>query len=291
MSTDKKTEKWDLVIEPQTSLFTLKLGDVWRYRDLLLLLVKRDFISFYKQTILGPLWFFLQPAMTTVIFTFVFGGLANISTDGLPGPLFYMTGLVAWNYFAECITKTSTVFKDNVNILGKVYFPRLIMPLSIVVSNLVKFGVQVLLLVIVFLYYKLFRQEISVQPNAYILLAPVVIIMMAALGLGLGMIISAMTTKYRDLAFLVTFGVQLLMYATTVIYPLSEATKKFNPFFAAIVRWNPTTHIIETLRYGILGSGTFSWSWFLYALGITTFILLAGVIVFNKVEKDFVDTV
>jgi lipopolysaccharide transport system permease protein len=153
MSTDKKTEKWDLVIEPQTSLFTLKLGDVWRYRDLLLLLVKRDFISFYKQTILGPLWFFLQPAMTTVIFTFVFGGLANISTDGLPGPLFYMTGLVAWNYFAECITKTSTVFKDNVNILGKVYFPRLIMPLSIVVSNLVKFGVQVLLLVIVFLYY------------------------------------------------------------------------------------------------------------------------------------------
>jgi len=289
MNKDNQPEEWDLMIEPQSSLFKLNIKDVWRYRDLLVLLVRRDFVSFYKQTILGPVWFFLQPAMTTLVFTFVFGSLAGISTDGLPQPLFYMTGIVAWNYFSECITKTSTVFKDNANIMGKVYFPRLIMPLSIVASNLVKFIVQVILLVLVYLFYVFFKGY-TPQLNLYILLVPVLIGMMAALGLGFGMIISAMTTKYRDLAFLVTFGVQLLMYATTVIYPLSEAIKRF-PSFAQVIRLNPMTPIIEAMRFGLLGAGTFSWSLFFYALTVTVIILLAGIVVFNKVEKDFVDTV
>jgi lipopolysaccharide transport system permease protein len=218
-------EEWDLEIRPQNHLFELHLADVWRYRDLLMLLVRRDFVSFYKQTILGPLWFFIQPLFTTIIFTFVFGNLAGISTDGLPQPLFYMAGITAWNYFADCLTKTSTVFKDNANIFGKVYFPRLIMPLSIVVSNLVRFGVQFLLFLILMGYYAL--SGASFHVTWYVFLFPILILLMALQGLGLGMIITAMTTKYRDLAFLVGFGVQLLMYATTVIYPLSTAIIKY----------------------------------------------------------------
>lgn len=283
--------EWDLVIEPQSSLFNLHLKDVWRYRDLLGLLVKRDFISFYKQTILGPLWFFLQPAITTIVFTFIFGNLAGIKTPGgMPQPLFYMTGIICWNYFAECITKTSTVFKDNANILGKVYFPRLIMPLSIIVSNLVKFGVQALLLLLTFLYYAFFKDYVP-GINAFIMLVPLLIVLMAALGLGLGMIISAMTTKYRDLAFLVTFGVQLLMYATTVIYPLSVAQQDFPPAVATIITYNPMTPVIESIRFGVFGAGSFNWVMFAYTSFVTVVVLLAGVIIFNKVEKDFVDTV
>src|SRR6478672_2324761 len=199
-------EQWDLEIKPQNNLFELHLADVWRYRDLLLLLVRRDFVSFYKQTILGPLWFFIQPLFTTIIYTFIFGNLAGISTDGLPEPLFYMAGITAWNYFADCLTKTSTVFKDNANIFGKVYFPRLIMPLSIVVSNLVRFGVQFLLFVIVLTYYAIKGSHFNI--TWAVSLFPVVVVLMAMLGLGAGMIISAMTTKYRDLAFLITFGIQ-----------------------------------------------------------------------------------
>ena len=280
-------QQHDWSIEPQNSLFDLKLKDTWAYRDLLWLLVRRDFVSFYKQTILGPLWFFIQPIFTTIIFTFVFGQMAKISTDGLPQPLFYMAGITAWNYFADCLTKTSTVFKDNANIFGKVYFPRLIMPLSIVVSNLVRFGVQFLLFLMVMgYYYFIAKQDFSV--TWAISLFPLVVILMALLGLGLGMLISAMTTKYRDLAFLVTFGVQLLMYATTVIYPLSTIIKK--PL-GWIVAYNPMTPLIETFRYGFLGNGTFSWSALGYTTAITLGILLAGIVVFNKVEKNFVDTV
>jgi lipopolysaccharide transport system permease protein len=283
--------EWDLIIEPQQSLFNLHLKDVWYYRDLLGLLVKRDFISFYKQTILGPLWFFLQPAITTIVFTFIFGNLAGIKTPGgMPQPLFYMTGIICWNYFSECITKTSSVFKDNANILGKVYFPRLIMPLSIVVSNLVKFGVQALLLVITFIYYTIFQNYVPAT-NIHILLVPVLIIFMAALGLGLGMIISAMTTKYRDLAFFVTFGVQLLMYATTVIYPLSVAQKDFPTLVANIITYNPMTPVIECVRFGVFGGGMFSWKMFAYTTFVTIAVLLTGIIIFNKVEKDFIDTV
>lgn len=278
-------KQYDWTIEPQNSLLDLKLKDTWEYRDLLMLLVRRDFVSFYKQTILGPLWFFIQPVFTTIIFTFVFGNLAGISTDGLPQPLFYLAGITAWNYFAECLTKTSTVFKDNANIFGKVYFPRLIMPLSIVVSNLVRFGVQFMLFLGVMLYYKAAGADFD--PNSYILLFPVVVLLMAAQGLGLGMIISAMTTKYRDLAFLVTFGVQLLMYATTVIYPLSAAPEQYR----WIIELNPMTAIIETFRFGFLGEGSFTWTSFGYSAGITFLLLVSGIIIFNKVEKNFVDTV
>lgn len=272
-------------IKPQSSLFDLKLKDTWNYRDLLSLLVRRDFVAFYKQTILGPLWFFIQPFLTTIMFTFVFGRLAGISTDTLPQPLFYMAGITTWNYFADCLTKTSTVFKDNSNIFGKVYFPRLIMPLSIVVSNLVKFGVQFLLFLLVMLYYAVIGTDF--QPNWAIALFPLIIVLMAALGLGVGMIISAMTTKYRDLAFLLVFGVQLLMYATTVIYPLSAAPESYK----WLIEINPMTSLIETFRYGFLGKGSFSWGSLIYSAGITVIFLVLGIIIFNKVEKNFVDTV
>lgn len=280
-------QQW--TIESKSSLLDLKLKEVWAYRDLLGLLVRRDFVSFYKQTILGPLWFFIQPLFTTIIFTFIFGNLAGISTDGLPKPLFYMAGITAWNYFADCLTKTSTVFKDNANIFGKVYFPRLIMPLSIVVSNLVRFGVQMILFLLMMAYYYFVVGE-SFNVTWAIALFPLIVILMALLGLGTGMIISAMTTKYRDLAFLVTFGVQLLMYATTVIYPLSEAFNKY-PEYSWLIEYNPMTPIIETFRYGFLGEGSFSWGSLGYATGVTLFFLIFGIVIFNKVERNFVDTV
>ena len=280
---------WDLVIKGHTSLFDLKLDDLWRYRDLLLLFVKRDFVSFYKQTILGPLWFFIQPIFTTLVFTFIFGNLAGISTDGLPQYLFYLSGITAWNYFSDCLTKTSTVFRDNANIFGKVYFPRLIMPLSIVVSNLVRFGVQLILLVIMMLYFGIVK-DYDFNFSSAILFFPVLVLLMALLGLGLGLIITAMTTKYRDLTFLVTFGVQLLMYGTTVIYPLSEAKKKF-PDLAWLIELNPMTGIIEAFRFTILGKGEFTAGGIGYSALVTIFVLMLGIVIFNKTEKDFVDTI
>lgn len=281
----KQQEDWDLVIEPKNHLFDLKLKDVWNYRDLLILLVRRDIVSFYKQTILGPLWFFIQPIFTTIIFVFVFGNLAGISTDSLPKPLFYLAGVITWNYFAECLTKTSTVFKDNATVFGKVYFPRLIMPLSIVTSCLVRFGVQLALFICVIAYYLMKGNQVHM--NLYALLLPLLIVLMALLGLGAGMIISAMTTKYRDLSFLVTFGVQLMMYATTVVYPLSAAPAKYR----WLIELNPMTPIIETFRYGFLGTGSFSWlSLGISALNIMS-ITVVGVVTFNKVERNFIDTV
>lgn len=280
-----KEPVWDTVIKPQNSLFELPLRDLWHYRDLLILFVRRDFVSFYKQTILGPIWFFVQPLFTTIIYTFVFGNLAGISTDGLPKPLFYLAGITCWNYFAECLTKTSTVFKDNANIFGKVYFPRLIMPLSIVASNLIKFAVQFVLFAAAIVYFKVAGYDF--EPNVYLLLFPLLVLLMALQGLGLGMIISALTTKYRDLSFLVGFGVQLLMYATTVIYPLSTAPEKYK----ALIAYNPMTAIIETFRYGFLGEGEFSWYYLGVCGGVTLFITLLGVLIFNKVEKTFIDTV
>jgi len=279
-------DTWDLVIEPRSGVFDINFTDLWRYRDLLWLLVKRDFVSFYKQTILGPLWFFIQPFFTTVIYVFIFGSLAGLKTDGLPGPLFYMTNVVAWNYFSDCLLKTSTVFKDNANIFGKVYFPRLIMPLSIVVSNMVRFAVQLLLLFLTIAYYIIFK-DYHLQLNAYFLLFPLIIILMAMLGLGAGMLISALTTKYRDLTFLVTFGVQLLMYVTPVIYPLSSAPQKYKGFIAL----NPLSPIMEGMRLGLLGKGDFSFHSLLYSVIATLVILFTGIVVFNKVEKTFVDTV
>ncbi|SDQ00374.1 lipopolysaccharide transport system permease protein [Mucilaginibacter sp. OK268] len=283
-----ENEDWDIKITAQNNIFDLKLKDVWQYRDLLLLLVRRDFVSFYKQTILGPIWFFIQPVITIMFYTLVFGNLAGIPVDGLPKPLFYLAGTIIWNYFAECLTKTSTVFRDNSALLGKVYFPRLIMPLSIVLSNLIRFGVQFLLFMILYVVY-LFKGTV-ILPNAFLLLLPLLIIMIAALGLGLGMIISAVTTKYRDLAFIVSFGVPLLMYTTTVIFPLSVAEAKY-PAYSWLVKFNPITAIIEAFRYGFLGRGSFSWELMGYSLVTTVVILLLGTIIFNRVEKTFVDTV
>jgi lipopolysaccharide transport system permease protein len=278
-------ESWDLVIEPQSSLFDLKLRQVWRYRDLLLLFVKRDFISFYKQTILGPIWFFIQPIFTTATYVFVFGRLAGISTDGVPMPLFYLTGITAWTYFSDCLLKTSTVFTDNAGIFGKVYFPRLVMPLSIVISNLVRFGVQLTLLMLVMIYYVIGGLEFHF--NGYTLLFPLFIVLMAAQGLGLGMIVSAMTTKYRDLAFLLRFGIQLLMYMTTVVYPLSTLSGQMKTLIGA----NPMTSVIEGIRLGLLGTGSFDLQTLGYLVLVTSGILVLGTVVYNKVEKSFVDTI
>jgi len=285
MNHETADKEWDLVIEGNTSLFDLKFKDIWRYRDLLVMFVKRDFVSFYKQTILGPLWFFIQPLFTTIIYTFVFGSLAAISTDGLPQPLFYLAGITAWNYFADCLVKTSTVFKDNTQIFGKVYFPRIILPLSIVTSNLIRFGVQMLLFLGMMGYYYLTGTTFSV--TWAMLMFPILVLMMAFLGLGLGLIVTAMTTKYRDLAFLVTFGVQLLMYTTTVIYPLSAAPLKYKH----IIELNPMTGIIEAFRFSFLGKGEFS-TWSIgYSALVTVFVLIIGIVIFNKTEKTFVDTV
>lgn len=286
MSQENHDHNWS--IHASHSLLDIKLRETWAYRDLLILLVRRDFVSFYKQTVLGPVWFFIQPLLTTIIFTVIFGKIAAIPTDGLPAPLFYLAGITAWNYFSDCLTKTSTVFRDNAALFGKVYFPRLIMPLSIVASNLVRFGVQMLLFIITMCVYAI--NGAGFNFTWAIFLFPVILLMMAALGLGTGMIISAMTTKYRDLAFLVSFGVQLLMYATPVIFPLSVAIEKY-PNYSWVIEYNPMSAMIEIFRYGFLGSGAFSWFGLIYSMVVTLIFLFLGIIIFNKVERDFVDTI
>ncbi|PZO27609.1 MAG: ABC transporter permease [Flavobacteriaceae bacterium] len=279
---------WDLIIKGKTSLFDVRFKDLWHYRDLLLLFVKRDFVSFYKQTVLGPLWFFIQPIFTTIVFSFVFGKLAGIGTEGIPQYLFFLSGITAWNYFSDCLTKTSTVFRDNVNIFGKVYFPRLIMPLSIIVSNLVRFAVQLLLLLIMMGYFYINPVEgTSFSFSKGIFLFPVIVLLMALLGLGIGLIITAITTKYKDLTFLVTFGVQLMMYGTTVIYPLSEVPIEYRKF----IELNPMTGIIEAFRYAFLGKGEFTFWSIGYSTCVTLVLLTLGILIFNKTEKNFVDTI
>lgn len=276
---------WDLEIKPKASWWDLQLKDIWRYRDLLMLFVRRDFVSVYKQTILGPLWFFIQPILTTITFTVIFGNVAKIPTDGLPQILFYMSGIVAWSYFSDCLDKTSSVFVSNASIFGKVYFPRLVVPLSIVISNLLKFAVQFLLLLLFLLYFIV--KGANVHPNMYILLTPFLLVIMAGLGLGFGIIISSLTTKYRDLRFLVSFGIQLLMYSTPIVYPLSILPEKYRVFILA----NPMTSIIETFKYAYLGIGEFSWFSLSYSFGIMMIVLFFGIMIFHKVEKSFMDTV
>jgi len=280
-----EAEQWTEVIQPRTRLLDLGLADVWRYRDLVLLFVRRDFVSTYKQTVLGPIWFFIQPLLTTLTYVIIFGRVARLPTDGLPALLFYLSGVTIWNYFAQTLTATATVFRDNAGIFGKVYFPRLTMPLSIVISNLVRFGIQLGLFLAVWAYY-LFATN-AVHPNAFILLTPALVVLMGLLSLGLGMLFSALTTKYRDLAILLTFGVQLAMYATPIIYPASSLPVKYRWLLQA----NPMTPIIETFRYGFLGSGTFTWASLAYSTVLTFAILMLGVIVFNRVQKSFTDTV
>lgn len=278
-------EGWTEVIEPRTRLLDLGLKDVWRYRDLVMLFVRRDFVSTYKQTVLGPIWFFIQPLLTTITYMIVFGGIAKIPTDGLPQLPFYLAGITVWNYFAQTLTATSTVFTANASIFGKVYFPRLTLPLSIVLSNLVRFGIQFGLFLAVWGYY-LVRED-SLHPNLYMLLTPVLLVLMGLLSLGLGMIFSAMTTKYRDLAMLLTFGVQLFMYATPVIYPLSRLPLQYKFLILA----NPLSSIVEAFRYAFLGTGSFNWLYLSYSAAVTLVVLLVGTVVFNKVEKNFTDTV
>ena len=275
---------WDVVLEAKKSWFDLKFREIWGYRDLIVLLVRRDFVSLYKQTILGPLWFFIQPLFTTIIFTVIFGQVAKISTDGIPQPIFYMSGIILWNYFAECLTKTSDTFITNQGIFGKVYFPRLIVPISVVISNLLKFFVQALLLLGFYLFYMV---KVGLEPNVKLLLLPIYIGILAILGLALGLIITSLTTKYRDLKFLVQFGVQLAMYATPIVYPLSIIDPENRLYFDL----NPVTSIVEAFRFGLFGQGSFSIEGLGYSFLLSIALLVLGMLVFNKIESDFVDTV
>lgn len=281
----EKTETWTTIIKPKDKLLQVEFNEIWQYRDLLSMFVKRDIVTQYKQTILGPAWYFIQPALTTIMYMIVFGGIAKISTDGLPQPMFYLAGIVCWQYFADCLTKTSATFTTNQNIFGKVYFPRLIVPLATVSANLVRMGIQFLLFTGVYIYYIIIK--VNVAPNIYLLLLPVLIIMLAGLALGFGILISSMTTKYRDLAILFTFVVQLWMYATPVIYPLSAMSPKRQWIMAL----NPVTSIIETFKYGTMGVGTFGWGQLAYSFVFMVVLLGVGVIVFNKVQRSFMDTV
>jgi lipopolysaccharide transport system permease protein len=278
-------ENWTMIIRPQRGWLDLRLGELWQARELVMLFVWRDFVSAYKQTILGPLWYLIQPLFTTITFTVIFGRIASLSTDGLPQFLFYMAGTVIWSYFAACLTKTSATFTANAAIFGKVYFPRLTVPLSIVISSLVAFAIQLGLFLAFLLYFAL--AGAAVRPNLYILLTPILVAMMAGLGLGFGIIVSSLTTRYRDLQYLVSFGVQLLMYATPVVYPLSSVSGRLRWLILA----NPMTSIVEGFRYAFLGAGTVD-AWHLaYSAAFTLLVLLVGILIFNQIERTFMDTV
>ena len=276
---------WDLTINPHSKWYDLRIKEIFKYKDLLFLFVKRDFVSIYKQTIFGPLWFFLQPIITAITFTVIFGNLAKISTDGLPQILFYMCGITLWNYFADTLTKTSDTFSSNANIFGKVYFPRMIVPLSVVVSNLIKLGIQFLLFLGIWIYYLI--QSDLIHPNKMLVLIPFLIILIGFMALSFGIIISSLTTKYRDLKFLVTFGIQLMMYASPIVYPLSIVPEKYKWIIVA----NPVTSIIETFKYAFLGVGEFSWLYLGYSTLFTIILFMIGLVIFHRVEKSFMDTV
>lgn len=287
-------EKWDIEIKPKDKLFSVDFKELWRYRDLCSLFIKRNIITQYKQTILGPVWFVVQPALTVIMYMIVFGGIAGIPTDGVPRPLFYLAGTCMWNYFAESLTKTSNTFVDNASIFGKVYFPRLIMPVANVISNLLRFAIQFGFFVLIYIIYSISDPTCTAHLNWYALLFPVLVAMMAGLALGFGTIISSMTTKYRDLQILFSFIIQLWMYATPIVYPLSK-TKSM--FWAGIpvhklMCLNPVTPIIETFKYGVLGCGDFvGWRWLLYSFVFMWVLLALGIVIFNKVQKSFMDTV
>lgn len=280
-----KQQTWTEEIKSQNTLFSINFKEVWHYRDLLLMLVKRDYVTFYKQTILGPIWFFIQPLMTTVVYLVLFGQIAKLSTDGAPQIAFYLAGITIWNYFSEALTKTSTVFKDNANLFGKVYFPRLIMPLAIVCSGLMKFAIQFGLFIAVVLYFTFINPKI--HPNLWVLITPFLVLLMATFALGLGMIFSSLTTKYKDLVFLLSFGIQLFMYATPVVYPTSAMPTKF----AWLLHINPLTGIFECFRYAYLGTGSFQPIDLLLSTILIGILFFIGIVIYNKVEKSFMDTV
>ena len=285
---DTQESDWLFEIKPKNNFFSLNLKEVWQYRDLLFLFVNRDIVTVYKQTVLGPLWYVIQPLFTSVIFTIIFNNVAGISTGTIPPFLFNLAGIMVWNYFTSCLNETSDTFKKNANIFGKVYFPRIIMPLSIVVSNLLKFGIQFCIFVAFYIYYAMNGMEVQLGIN--LLLFPFLIVLMGLLGLALGMIISSMVTKYRDLTFLVSFGVQLLMYLSAVMYPMALLKEKL-PSFGWLIEYNPLAYIVETARYLLLHEGAISVYGLLYTVGLTFVLLLFGILIFNKTEKSFIDTV
>ena len=282
-------EHWDLVIEPKDRLLAVDFKELWRYRDLLFLLVKRNIIVQYKQTVLGPLWYVIQPALTVIMYMIVFGGIAGIPTDGVPQPLFYLAGTCVWQYFADCLTKTSNTFVKNSGIFGKVYFPRLVMPLSDVISNLLRFSIQFGLFVLVYVCYAVFDPSCAAHLTPYALIFPLIVVMIAGLALGFGTIISSLTTKYRDLQILFTFIVQLWMYATPIVYPLSQTEGKYIAGISlhTLMCLNPVTPVLETFKYGFLGAGTFiGWGWLAYSFVFMVLLLMLGIVIFNKVQKN-----
>lgn len=283
--TIEKDDSWDLVITGKKGLFSLQLNDIWRYRDLLYMLVKRDFVVLYKQTILGPLWFFIQPILTSVVYIIVFSRIARISTDGMPPVLFYLCGTIVWNYFADCFNQTSTTFVQNANLFGKVYFPRMVVPLAKVIVGLLKFGIQLSLFLVIYFYFM--GTGYALKPGITLLYLPWMVFIMGLLGLGLGIFFTSLTTKYRDLTFLIQFGVQLLMYATPVIYPLSAVPEKYH----ALLLLNPMTPILEGVRHAFLGTGSFDATQLITSFFITVVIFLIGLVTFSYTEKDFMDTV
>ena len=279
---------WLFEITPKNNFFSLNLKEVWQYRDLLVLFVKRDIVTVYKQTVLGPLWYLIQPLFTSVTFTIIFNNVAGINTGTVPPFLFNLAGITVWNYFTACLTGTSDTFRANAGIFGKVYFPRIITPLSIVISNLIKFGIQFLIFIVFYIYY--YFQGAVISLNIAALFFPVIIVLMGILGLGLGMFISSLVTKYRDFSNLIGFGVQLLMYLSAVIYPMALIKEKL-PNYGWLVQYNPLAYIIETSRYMLLNVGEISFYGLFYTFIVTIIIFFAGLLVFNKTEKSFIDTV
>ncbi|MDG2433722.1 ABC transporter permease [Flavobacterium sp.] len=284
---DKNTD-WLFEITPKNNFFSLNFKEVWQYRDLLTLFVKRDVVTAYKQTVLGPLWYLIQPLFTSITFTIIFNNLAGINTGAVPPFLFNLAGITIWNYFTACLTGTSNTFGANAGIFGKVYFPRIIVPLSIVVSNLLKFGIQFVIFIVFYFYF--YFQGAQISFNSWSLLFPVLIVLMGILGLGLGMIISSLVTKYRDFSYLISFGVQLLMYVSAVVYPIALVQEKM-PEYAWLVQYNPLAYIIESTRYMLLNVGEISLQGLVYTVVVAIVLFLAGVLLFNKTEKSFIDTV
>lgn len=283
---------WDTVIKPKEKLLSVDFAEIWRYRDLCLLFVKRNIVVQYKQTILGPLWYVVQPVLTVVMYMVVFGGIAGLPTDGVPQPLFYLSGVCMWQYFADCLNSTGNTFVTNSNIFGKVYFPRLVMPVADVISNLLRFSIQFGLFVIVYAAYAF--TGCAACPNWYAFLLPLLIVMIAGLALGFGILISSMTTKYRDLQILFSFIVQLWMYATPIVYPLSSVVGKevAGIDLHTLMSLNPVTPVIETFKFSLLGAGEFiGWGWLGYSFAFMVLLLGLGIVVFNKVQKSFMDTV
>lgn len=288
---DKKVfgqDEWLYEIKPKNSNFSLNLAEVWRYRDLLILFVKRDIVTVYKQTVLGPLWYFIQPLFTAITFTIIFNNVAGIATGKTPAFLFNLAGIIVWNYFTNCLNETSDTFKKNAAIFGKVYFPRVIMPMATVITNLIKLGIQLIIFVVFYIYYSANGMESTLSFN--LIFFPFLVVIMGLMGLGLGMIISSMVTKYRDLTFLVTFGVQLLMYVSAVMYPM-ELIKDKMPKLGWIVEYNPLAYVVETSRYLLLNEGSVSINGLIYTVTVTIILFFAGLLIFNKTEKSFIDTV